>query len=105
MSGLADDLITRDAVEGSRRENDQHTAAKETGSLPCAVPGASEEQSDAHTPNLGWLGVVSCVGSAVITIVCTVLIAGQLLSIGDEKMIAGDQETPPGYSVAAGFDK
>ena len=105
MSGLADDLITHDAVEGLSRADDRETAAKETGSLPCALPGASAEQSDAHTPDLGWLGVVSCLGSAVITIVCTVLIAGQLLSIGDEKMVAGDEGTPPGYSVAAGSDK
>jgi hypothetical protein len=38
----------------------------------------------------------------VITLVCTVLIAGQLLSIGDENLVAADEGTPPGYSVAAG---
>jgi len=105
MSGLADDLITRDVVEGLGNADDRESAAIEAGSLPCALPGASVEQSGAHTPNLGWLGVVSCVGSAVITIVCTVLIAGQLFSIGDGEMVAEDEGTPPGYSVAAGSDK
>jgi hypothetical protein len=102
MSGLADDLITRDAVEGSRKADDRETAAEETGSLPCVLPGVWAEQSDVVTPDLRWLGVVSCLGSAVITLVCTVLIAGQLLSIGDENLVAADEGTPPGYSVAAG---
>ena len=105
MSGLADGFLTGDTVEGSRKADDPETSTEETGSLPCALPGALAEPSDAHTPDLRWLGVVSCLGSAVITLVCSVLIAGHLFLNGDEKMVAEDEGTPPGYSVAAGSDE
>ena len=105
MNGLADGFLTGDAIEGSRKADDRETATEETGALPCALPGASAEPYDAHTPDLRWLGVVSCLGSAVITLVCSVLIAGQLFLSGDEKVVAEDEGTPPGYSVAAGSDK
>jgi hypothetical protein len=100
MNGLADGFLTGDAIEGSRKADGSEIATKETGSLPCALPCASEEPYDPHTPDLRWLGVVSCLGSAVITLVCGVLIAGQLFLSGDEKVVAEGEVTPPGYSVA-----
>jgi hypothetical protein len=105
MNGLVDGFFPVDAIEGSRKADDRETTTKESGSLPCALPSASAQPYEAHTPDLRWLGVLSCVGSAVITLVCSVLIAGQLFLGGDEKVVAEDEGTPPGYSVAAGSDE
>lgn len=102
MNGPADGFLPGDAIEGSRKADGPETATGETGSLPYTLPRALAEQHDAHAPDLRWLGVVSCLGSAVFTLVCGALIAGHFFLADDETMIAEDEGTPPGYSVAAG---
>ena len=104
MNALADDFFTGDAEKGSRNAGERETGAEETGSLPRDSHGRSAEPSAAHTPDLRWLGMASCMGSALITLVGAALITGHLLSIGDGKMIAEDEGSQPGYTVAAGSD-
>ncbi len=104
MNGLADDFFTGDTVEGSSKAGERETWAKGAGPLPCDAPGGLAKPSGAFTPDLRWLGMMSCLGSALITIAGAALITGHLLSAGDGNMVAEDEGSPQGYVVAAGSD-
>jgi hypothetical protein len=104
MNGLADDSFTGDLVEGSRQAGDRETGTEAAGLSACECPSGSAERSVAPARDLSWLGTMSCMGSALITLVGVALITGHLLAADDGKAIAEDEGSQPGYSVAAGSD-
>jgi len=105
MNGLAIDVSSGNAVKGSKNAGDRESGTEGIGFLPCGSPDGPMEPADTHVPDLRWLGIMSCMGSALITIAGSALITGHLLLAGDGKMVAEDQGSAPGYSVAAGSDK
>jgi hypothetical protein len=104
MNGLADESFTGDLVKGSRQAGDRETGTEAAGLSACESPSGSAERSVAPTRDLRWLGTMSCMGSALITLVGAALITGHLLAAGDGKAIAEDEGSQPGYAVAAGSD-
>jgi hypothetical protein len=104
MSTPLDDCLTGTAVARSGEVNDRQIADGDTGPLPGAPVGRQPEPTRGTAPDLRWLGIISCMGSALITLVGAAMVAGHLLAPGDANTMANDKGTPSGYSIAGGSD-
>ncbi len=105
MNGVAGDLLTDSAAKVSAEPSDRESEAKGGDVFACGSSAAAAEPSGTQASDLRWLGMMSCMGSALITLVGAVLITGHLLSSGAGGIVAEDEGAPPGYAVAAGSDR
>lgn len=104
MNGLAEDMVA-EGVNMNAGIVGGGEAGPEGASRSEHIPsGESVQSSDAALPDLRWLGMISCMCSAAITLVGAALVAGQLLSAGTGDMVAEDEGALPDYAVAAGSD-
>lgn len=101
MNGLAEDVF---AVDGARDGERQETGVAKANASHHASLFGSADEAEAGIPDLRWLGLVSCMCSAVITLAGAALIGGQLLSTGAGDMVAEEDGALPDYAVAAGSD-
>ena len=104
MNGLLDDCLTGASVACCGNANDRRMADGDAGLLPGDPGGRAAEPSRGDAPDLRWLGMISCMGSALITLVGAAMVAGHLLAPGDANTMADDKGTPSGYSIAGGSD-